>query len=156
MPAKKKNAKKVQPKTEPPLPFNKKNMLAVARSIYSDEYGIISALKLCYGTLSNGKDGGRTTHCAIGEAYFHFVNKNMNGVHNSSDPTEDAIAALVKVAQLKKPSEKNKAALYHALNDAVEENDDESGYSDNEALVFMERSRRVAEVFREKVAPLLK
>lgn len=134
------------------LAFNKKNTLALADQIFSDRGGVLSVLKLCHGTLANGKDGGRTTHCAVGEAYFNFVNPNLGNVNRAEDPTEAAINALVDVAQLKKGASTTK--LSNALNEAVGANDDaEEG---DDLASFVERSKHVADVFRKKVAPLLK
>jgi hypothetical protein len=69
-------AKKATPKA---LIFNKANAKAFADMIYSDNRGAVSFLKLCEGDLSNGKDGGRTLHCALGEAYFTFVHPDVAG-----------------------------------------------------------------------------
>lgn len=136
------------------LAFNAKNTLALADQIFSDRRGVLSVLKLCHGTLANGKDGGRTTHCAVGEAYFTFVNPNLGNVNRAEDPTEAAIAALVEVAQLKKDTPGNRQKLNVALDSAVQANDDED--REGELVAFVERSRHVADVFRKKVAPLLK
>jgi hypothetical protein len=57
--------------------FNKANAKLFADNIFSDKQGRVSFLKLCDGNLSNGKDGGRTLHCALGEAYFTFVDSNV-------------------------------------------------------------------------------
>jgi hypothetical protein len=59
------------------LPFNKANAKLFADNIFSDKQGRVSFLKLCDGELSNGKDGGRTLHCALGEAYFTFVDPHV-------------------------------------------------------------------------------
>lgn len=142
------------PKQVNKLAFNKKNTLALADRIYSEKGGVITALKLCYGTLANGKEGGRTTHCAVGEAYFTFVNPNLGNVNRAEDPTNAAIDALVNVAQLKKDTEGNREKLREALDSAVSENDD--GDDDNGAGEYAARSARVAECFRKEVAPLLK
>lgn len=58
--------------------FNKENAKLFADNIFSDKQGRVTFLKLCEGNLSNGKDGGRTLHCALGEAYFTFVDPNVN------------------------------------------------------------------------------
>jgi hypothetical protein len=80
----KKTAKKVTKKTATKaaqvakiLPFNKANAKLFADNIFSDNFGRVTFLKLCDGNLSNGKDGGRTLHCALGEAYFTFVNPHV-------------------------------------------------------------------------------
>ena len=132
------------------LEFNKKNTLALADLIYSDKNGAISFLKLCTQQLSNGKDGGRTTHCAIGEAYFAFVNRNMDNVNRDEDATDDAIIALVEVAKLKKLSDKHK--LYHALARLPDINDNLSIDTED----YLARAEKVANVFRNKIAPFLK
>jgi hypothetical protein len=84
MATKKKTVKKVTKKTTAQaakvvkvLPFNKANAKLFADNIFSDNFGRVSFLKLCDGNLSNGRDGGRTLHCALGEAYFTFVNPNV-------------------------------------------------------------------------------
>lgn len=153
------------------VPFNKKNTLELADLIFQDKGGVVSLLKLCNGDLSNGKDGGRTLHCAVGEAYFRFVNNDMRKVLKvegedggdyeptygvTEGPTGAVIDALVEKAVLKKDTPANRSTLARALDSAVEEND---GVGDSCSLdlgEFAERSRRVADVFRKKVAPLLK
>lgn len=149
------------------IAFNKKNTLALADAIYSDKGGVVSLLKLCGGSLQNGKDGGRTTHCAVGEAYFTFVSRDMSKVVkvkeyeskyagvNSEASTAKVIDALVDRAQLKKATEANKEKLARALDNAVNENDD-SEHDDKSLAVYAERSQRVAEAFRKEIAPLLK
>lgn len=157
----------------PVLTFNKKNTLALADLIYSDQGGVISLLKLCNGKLVNGKDGGRTTHCAVGEAYFTFVNRDMKKIlktkseYDGGDykslydvevegPTAAVIDALVGVAQFKNSNEMNKQRLATALDNAVQQNDSDVDSERAAALSFVERSQNVAEVFRKEVAPLLK
>jgi hypothetical protein len=151
------------------LIFNKKNTLALADAIYTDKGGIVSFLKLCGGDLKNGKDGGRTTHCAVGEAYFTFVSHDMSKIFKvknheyeskydgveSEAATAKVIDALVNRAQLKKPTEANKEKLAWALDNAVSENDG-LDHNDKSLSTYAERSQRVAEVFRKEVAPLLK
>lgn len=151
------------------IPFNKANTLALADAIYTDKGGVVSLLKLCHGELSNGKDGGRTTHCAVGEAYYTFVSTDMRKVlssknedggdyeptHGDTDgPTGAVIDALVNVAVLKSPTPLNKRKLAAALDAAVSENDDVD--DEKTIAVFAERSQKVADVFRKRVAPLLK
>lgn len=145
------------------LAFNKKNTLAFADLIYTDKGGIVTLLKLCHGTLANGKDGGRQLHCAVGEAYHTFIGpnikqtiKNVDDDHASAfssvaaeGATAFVIDKLVGVAQLKKPADTEKLAK--ALSHAVEQNDDQDEDED-----FFTRSRDVAEIFRKEVAPLLK
>lgn len=70
-------SKKTSKKTTKVLTFNKVNAKLFAENIYSDKHGRVSFLKLCEGNLSNGKDGGRTLHCALGEAYYTFVDANV-------------------------------------------------------------------------------
>lgn len=165
-------ASKKQKKQESTLTFNKQNALAFADMIYSDSGGMVQFLKLCDGTLSNGKDGGRTLHCAIGEAYFQFVKRDMRSILNketeknedgyeidyqseygasSNGNTGAAIDALVNVAVLKNPNKKR--ALASALNACVVGNDtgNECGLE-----AFMERSQEVSETWKKKVVPLLK
>lgn len=78
--ATKKTAKKATEKVVAKiLPFNKANAKAFADNIYSDAGGRVSYLKLCEGDLSDGEDDKRTLHCALGEAYFTFVNANVAG-----------------------------------------------------------------------------
>jgi len=164
-------------KQENVLLFNKKNTLAFADLIFSDKGGVISLLKLCNGTLQNGKDGGRTLHCAVGEAYFSFVSRDMKKILNAKaapvpnkyggiqdyvsqfninndGPTAAVIDALVAKAQLKSPTDANKQKLATALDNAVGTNDSADG--GNSAADWLERSEEVANVFRTEVAPLLK
>lgn len=160
------------------VPFNKANVLALADSIYSDKGGVISCLKLCSIDLSNGKDGGRTLHCAIGEAYYNFVSADLKpvlkaGHHkgtvnkfgksevdyqsaynyflDSEDiPTRVAIDALIDKAVLKSPTKKNKDYLGVLLASAVDAND-----SVSDEMSYVERSELVSYCFRQ-VAKLLK
>lgn len=86
--ANKKTAKKATKKVADPrtvslsIPFNKANAKLFADLIYSDKGGRVSVLKLCEGDLSDGKDGGRTLHCALGEAYFTFVGTDVKRFMN--------------------------------------------------------------------------
>ena len=195
--ATKKTVKKTQKKpvskvsVVPVAPFNKQNALALADIIFSDKAGVMRTLKLCNGTLSNGKDGGRTLHCAVGEAYFNFVSRDMSTLNKEATAlakkqghgsktycsvhiedsdvvggaTALAIDRLVDAAALKSNTKEVKAKLVAILNDAVETNDEanESDFrnvnlpdKEREILSHLTRSMRVAEVFRKKVAPLLK
>jgi hypothetical protein len=158
------------------VPFNKKNMLKLADKIYSDKNGVISVLKLCYGdVIKDSKDGKRTAHCAVGEAYHSFISPLPNRaalekaceVSDCNEPlskseytskysisegeTAVVIDALVEAAHLKNPEYIH--ALAYALDEAVEENDGNDN-EDTEGYIF--RAERVATVFREKIAPLLK
>lgn len=76
------------------LPLNKNNLLALAEKIYSDKGGKVTYMKLCKGDLSNGKDGGRTLHCGIGEMYYTFVN------HNVVESTSLAVQDLAEKASI--------------------------------------------------------
>lgn len=76
------------------LAFNKANAKLFADNIFSDKQGRVTFLKLCGGELSNGKDGGRTLHCALGEAYFTFVDPHVakfvdQTVKNFGESTDD-------------------------------------------------------------------
>lgn len=178
------------------LSFNKANAKAFADNIYSDRYGRVSFLKLCNGDLSNGKDGGRTLHCALGEAYFTFVDpfvaKFVNGLikkfgddlddnHASFEdedgdgptvdrftskysddtssmttshiPTLAVVDALVDVAQLRNQKLETKKKLAVALLKTMRVNDDTCSTDVSDDL---ERSKKVAEVWRDEVLPLLK
>jgi hypothetical protein len=75
--AAKKVTKKAAAEVVKVVPFNKANAKLFADNIFSDNFGRVSFLKLCDGSLSNGKDGGRTLHCALGEAYFTFVDPHV-------------------------------------------------------------------------------
>jgi len=153
----KKAAKKVAKQTvamPKVIPFTKKNTEALADLIFSDKMGQISCLKLCDGLLSNGKDGGRTLHCAVGEAYFTFVSKDMKKVLKEDDSTDAAIDALIAVAQLK--NKNGQESLRRALKSAVESNDDSSSNCMTDLGDFVTRSKEVADTFRKQVAPLLK
>src|SRR5574338_1628309 len=146
--------KKTTAKEVKRLAFNKKNTLALADKIYSEKGGVINVMCLCDGSLSNGKVGGRTTHCAVGELHYNFVSPTMPKATGDGSETDRAIEKLIEVAQLKKDTEENRLKLNQALDNAVSENDD--GSSDNPAGEYAARAYRVAEVFRKEVAPLLK
>lgn len=180
MAAKKKSTKKSAQVVKMPA-FNKANANLFADNIFSDKHGRVTFLKLCDGELSNGKDGGRTLHCALGEAYFTFVNpsvaKFVNAVekkhgeslddsqwrpkystegHVSSHiPTLAVADALVDVAQLrsKEPSAKNE--LVRALLATMESND-ESGSCGVDVADNAQRAKDVADTWRTRVVPLLK
>ena len=137
--------------------FNKKNTLALADLIFSDKKGAVSFLKLCNKTLSNGVDGGRTTHCAVGEVYFTFVNHNMGNVNRVDDPEGHAIKALLEVAKLQKLS--NLTKLKSKLNYLVDVNDQDLDDKNNNSKVsdvYLTRAENVANVLRKQIAPLLK
>lgn len=155
------------------LPLNKQNALWFANLVYSDHAGMVQFMKLCDGDLSNGKDGSRTLHCAIGEAYFQFVNRNMRSILNKDTVKDDdgydtdyrsqyhlnyegntaaAIDALVDVAQLKSPRKKQELA--EALEKCVSSNDD--GEASCDVATFMDRAKEVSDTWKKKVIPLLK
>lgn len=147
------------------LPFNKKNAQAFADLIFSDKGGVVTFVKLCEGKLKDGK-GGRTLHCAVGEAYHVFVDPNMSKVCRISTEyqpndlsidtegeTAKAIEELVSVAQLKKNTPANRQALAEALDSCVSANDDGDGnYLDS----FFNRAQSVSDTWRKEVIPLLK
>lgn len=186
MATKKKTAKKVTKKTTAAkvvkvLPFNKANAKLFADNIFSDNFGRVSFLKLCDGNLSNGKDGGRTLHCALGEAYFTFVNPNVakfvnaiekkhgesldesrwspkypsSGTTTSHIPTLAVADALVDAAQLRSKDPNAKSELARALLLTMESNDEASScgldIADN-----AQRAKDVADTWRTSVVPLLK
>lgn len=129
------------------VPFNKKNVLALADKIHSDKNGTVTFLKLCDNTLKNGKDGNRTLHCALGEAYWQFVNHDMRKVSEEyDDHLEIALSALTNVANLNKGIDKS--ALKSKLNHIMSINDS--------ADDFYTRSEDVANFFRKEIVPLLK
>lgn len=152
--------------------FNKKNAQEFAESIFSTKGGLITCVKLCEGSLQEGKDGNRTMHCAIGEAYFTFVNPSLKLVlqkdRNKNDyrskygastegSTGAAIDALVDIASLKKNDDANRCALAKALNSCVYANDNGTlTDSGDDLLTFVERSRNVAQKWTAEVVPLLK
>lgn len=161
--------KKKQAQVKAPV-FNKVNAKAFAEMIFSDKGGVVTFLKLCEGSLVNGKEGGRTTHCAIGEAYHMFVNPNVKAVEVSSfenyeseydgvqtdGSTAKAIDSLVAVAQLK--NRQKKAELACALDHCVHSNDDGNcdGDSCSPTTDFLNRSEEVASTWLQEVVPLLK
>jgi hypothetical protein len=188
--ASKKTAKKAT-KAVKVLTFNKANAKAFADNIFSDQGGRVTFLKLCDGDLSNGKDGGRTLHCALGEAYFTFVHPNVKrfvdgiekkfssevtytfegvGVaaegnyqpkyfldkHGVTHAATLAVTdALVDVATLKSNTPAAKKKLAKALLDTMHSNDNACGVGDN-GDDHLARAHDVAQVWREKVVPLLK
>src|SRR5579863_443258 len=86
-------------------PLNKKNAEKFGDQLYSEKGGVIQCVALCDGTLQNGKVGGRTTHCAVGEVFHVFVNPSLSRVLSKEDATEAAIEAIAAVAKLKDDSE---------------------------------------------------
>lgn len=164
--AKKAVVKKALPAT---LPFTKKNVLAFADMIFSDKGGEIRALRLCDGNLLQ-TNGTKRVHCAVGEAFHTFVSPDLkklkallkdDGGPDFESPTDAVIDQLVKVAKLSNP--KNASALVSALDRAVSTNDgttvpvtSDSGTCPVDTLEYVVRAKEVADVFRHKVAPLLK
>ena len=170
--AKKSSAKKITTKisltkkisTNNTLPFNKKNVFALADAIYSEKDGVVSFLKLCEDSLSDNKEGKRTMHCGIGEMYYTFVNKNMRRVNDADPdyvydgiscqgPTALAVGELVEAAVLKKVKDKN--SLISNLEDIIQANDNVIDFDLND-IKFLIRSKKVADIIRKRVAPLLK
>ncbi len=139
----------------PPLEFNKRNVEAFADYLFSDKNGRVTFHKLCGYRLSNGKTGNSRLNCALGEAYITFINKNLGKFYNkssSSSPTDNVMRALLNVARLKKVGSEEK--LNKALDDVLSANEYASG--ETEDALFFDRAKAVANVFRKKVAPLLK
>lgn len=142
--------------------FDKKNAKAFAEELYSVKDGQVKFMMLCDGTLSNGKAGKRTMHCAVGEAYFQFVSQDMKQVLSFDKSQKDyvselcdaegstgvAIDALVAKASLKSPTENSKRLLAEAISSCVSVNDG--------ADSFCERSEEVANIWNAEVVPLLK
>lgn len=168
----KKSSKKPVKATVVVPAFDKKNAQAFADLIFSNKGGMISCVKLCDGDLQNGKDGKRTMHCAVGEAYYTFVNPSLKSVlqkdRNANEyqskhsvtvvgSTAAAIDALVEVAKLKNDTEQNRAKLAQALDNCVSSNDNgDITDPDDELLTYIERSRNVAKTWTAEVVPLLK
>lgn len=193
MATKKKTAKKVTKKKAANVvlvqPFNKANAKLFAENIFSDKFGRVTFLKLCAGNLSNGKDGGRTLHCALGEAYFTFIDTNVDkfvksiekkfgestddnhhlnseedrwnpkysepGFGTTHIPTLAVADALVDVAQLRSKDPKAKRELARALLATMDSNDDSDSCGIN-VVDDAKRAKDVAEVWLERVVPLLK
>ena len=192
MATKKKTVKKTTKKVMKRAPavvklpaFNKANAKLFADNIYSDKGGRVTFLKLCDGDLSNGKDGGRTLHCALGEAYFTFVNplvakfvkdiEKKFGDYLFSD-LEDALANDKEYFEPKyKATGTNHTptrAVADALVDVAQLKSPKSKDKLAQALLdtmsenddtcgidveaALQRAEDVARVWREKVIPLLK
>lgn len=165
--------------------FNKENAKLFADNIYSDKFGRVTFLKLCDGNLSNGKDGGRTLHCALGEAYFTFVDplvakfvkdiEKKFGEYLFSDP-EDARANgkeyFVSKYEATGTSHIPTRAVADALVDVAQLKNPKAKDKLAQALLdtmsenddtcgidveaALHRSEDVARVWRENVVPLLK
>lgn len=168
----KKQSKKVVATVVAAPAFNKKNAQAFGDFIFSNKHGVISCTKLCDGSLQAGKDGKRTMHCAVGEAFFTFVNPSLrrvlatneyDSVYNTDErtvvssegSTAAAIDALVGVANLKDKSENGKQALAAALDSCVSSNDNGDS-NDDDVLDYLQRARDVADTWNTQVVPLLK
>lgn len=151
-PVKKNLNKTVAPVAVPPL--DKKHAIEFGNSLFSIKDGVIQCLTLCDGTLQNGKVGGRTTHCAIGEVYHVFVNPLLSKVLHTANGTGKAIKAVVEVAKLKDPSVEGQARMADLLNEMVDTNDEHN--HDNPHISYMLRAEAVQRAWREDVIPLLK
>ncbi len=166
------------------LPFNKANAKLFADNIFSDKFGRVTFLKLCDGDLSNGKDGGRTLHCALGEAYFTFVDLNVAkfvksiekkfGTDLTSDPEdiEDGKEHFVPKYKGRGTSHIPTRAVVDALVDVAHLRNSKSKEDLAQALLdtmsenddtcgidtqaALERAEDVARVWRDYVVPLLK
>lgn len=136
-------------------PLNKKNAALFGDQLYSDKGGVIQCVALCDGSLQNGKVGGRTTHCAVGEVYHVFVNPSLSRVLNKEDNTNAAIQAIADVAKRKDASEEGREKLVAALEELVETNDDDSDYA-SVGAAYVARAESVQHTWRESVLPLLK
>lgn len=134
--------------------FNKKNAVAFGDGIFSTKHGVISCVKLCSAELQGDRDGNRTMHCAVGEAYATFVNPSLKNVNQKNDPTGSAIQALVERANLKDNSQRGRDAMEVALNTCVRTND--AGHDSDPLLSYIRRAQAVAETWNERVVPLLK
>lgn len=144
------------------IPFNKHYAKEFANFIYNDKGPFVQALKMCSGSLKEGKE-----HCAIGEAYYWFVSHRLSRVMTEEDKDTDAqyksrygidqagstakaIDKLVSVANVKPGREEDLAS---ALSDCVQQNDDEEDNHDDD---FVVRARNVANIWTDEVVPLLK
>lgn len=94
-------SKEKKPVRKAALPLlNKKNLTALADSLYLETADQVTYTKLCDGGLCNGS-GKKVMHCAIGEAYHVFVSsdhkdmvklnktENYRSPHLSYDYDED-------------------------------------------------------------------
>lgn len=140
--------------TVPPL--NKKNAQKFGDGLYSVKDGVIQCLVMCNVELRNGKVGGRTTHCAVGEVYHTFVNPSLSGLLKRMDPTASAIEAIARIAKLKDDSAEGRIDLKNALNTLVDINDVAGEDLETEALTYLARAEQVQQTWREQVIPLLK
>jgi hypothetical protein len=152
----KKSSKRVRATVVVP-PLNKTNATKFGDQLYSDKGGLIQCIAMCSGELQNGKVGGRTTHCAVGEVYHVFVNPSLRKVlseeENSEDSTAAAIEAIVQVAKLKDDSDAGREELQIALNGLVGTND---YFNLSGSAAYVVRAEAVQRTWRESVVPLLK
>lgn len=139
--------------------FNRKNALAFAKKLYCKKGSKVEFTTLCAGAILKDIDGQSKLHCAIGEAYFQFVDHNMDRLQGF---TTWAREALVEAAILKaKPSVLNKdvAEAHHelteALNACITSNDTNDDGTDIKKI-YIVRAKNVAKTWRERVVPLLK
>jgi hypothetical protein len=166
--ATKKTAKPVKATVVVPA-FNKKNAIAFGEGIFSTKHGVISCVKLCDGQLQDGKDGKRTMHCAVGEAYATFVNPSLRTVLRKDEPrgvegkwsvsegsTGAAIDALVEAANLKDNTNGSRYALGEALSNCMETNDNSDDGDIDPVVQYIVRAKKVAETWNREVVPLLK
>jgi len=140
-----------------PAIFNHKNVLKFADRIFSDKNGIVSFVKLCDDRLFT-KTNSPQLHCAVGEAYYHFVSNKLTRLSRDPFPTDKAITSLVKAAVLKEGT--NADQLARALREAMDTNDSILHYDSDSCAAedehYFSRAQEVARVFRTVVAPLLK
>lgn len=128
------------------IPFNKKNALAFANRIFSEnKNGTVTLTKLCTGNLIDPDDA--QVHCAIGEAYYTFVNTRP-AAHLKKADTEDILHKIVDKAVLK--NKDDDAVLYSRLAQLVETND---ATLEEE---YLERAKDVATRWKKTIIPLLK
>lgn len=155
----------------PTLELNKKNAQDFGRLLFSDEAGVVSFLKLCDSSLQRGKSGGRSLHCAVGEAYLTFAGQSLKPIIqldrrkepydskysiDSEGSTAAAIDALVEVAVLKSNKPELRQKLAEALDDCMAANDDGEGDSALDPSVYTRRAKQVAKTWNKEVVPLLK
>jgi hypothetical protein len=170
----KKNVKK-STQVSKPLPFNKTNATAFGQAIYSEEGNNITFTRLCDGSLED-KNGNKPVHCAVGEAYFQFVSRNLklkselklDGGDSEYESKYDATAkyddsatklaidSLVDVAALKSDSRASKKRLATALSLCVMSNDDVENDGGDSVAEYLDRARDVQQTWKRRVLPLLK
>jgi hypothetical protein len=129
--------------------------------IFSDKGGVIVATKLCNGTLVQTK-GNKRMHCALGEAFNTFINRNprvlRSLINSAKDSATDTVINILADHAIMKNSTL-KTELTYMLVRAVDSNDscglscDKKTQCDIEYII---RAKTVASVFRDDIAPLLK